>query len=759
MGKRTKSNKSQAKPGRSFFRFLIYTFLLMFVIATVAGAVFLLTYVRDMASDLPSDEEILMHKTSRASIIYDRNGDIIAKLFLENRSPVVLQEISPWMIKATLAAEDSSFYKHPGMKISAILRAFWIDLRHKDVKQGGSTITQQLARNLFLTHERTIERKAKELILALRLERLFSKDRLLEMYLNSIYFGHGAWGIDTASRTYFGKEPSELDIAESSTLAGLIAAPERYTPLRHPERARDRQSYVLRRLEDLGWISEEEARKALEEHIEYKHTPNKAKEYNRAPYFVSNILFSELLPKYGKTTVYKGGLEIHTTLDLRLQEAAIKAVDKLKTEGALIALEPSTGEILAMVGGKNFAESKFNRAVQAYRQPGSAFKPFVYAAAFENGIMPIDHILDAPISFDHQGPDDKVWAPGNYSGKYHGEVTIIEALTHSYNTVSVRTAEMIGIGPVLSMARLTGITSQYLPHDLSASLGSASITPLELATAYSTFANGGKRVSPYSIRYIEDRTGQILESQDPMVADAISARTAVVMRSMLMDVVRAGTGRVCNIPGYEVFGKTGTTNEFMDAWFAGGTPGLVTIVYAGNDDHTTIGNKATGGKIAGPVWKDFMSQAVNILELPKQFDVPPEGELQMVQVCRDTGYLASAGCPAVTIYLPPENIPESICPKHGGDHYLASIDPRAPRVLLLPDDEVLYSKYRQPTGTYGTLPEMDGNVPLADKPVIKENKAPIPPSQQPAPYERDYSSPEQVEQRYQDLLKQYGIND
>jgi penicillin-binding protein 1A len=515
----------------------------------------------------------------------------------------------------------------------------------------------------------------------------------------------------------------------------------------------------LRRLEDLGWISADEAKQALEEQIEYKHTPNKAKEYNRAPYFVSNILFSELLPKYGKTTVYKGGLEVHTTLDLKLQEAAIKAVEKLQTEGALIALDPSTGEILAMVGGKNFSESKFNRAVQAYRQPGSAFKPFVYAAAFENGIMPIDHILDAPISFDHQGPDDKVWAPGNYSGKYHGEVTIIEALTHSYNTVSVRTAEMIGIEPVLSMARRTGITSQYLPHDLSASLGTASITPLELAIAYSTFANGGKRVAPYSIRYIEDRTGQILESQDPMVVDAISARTAVVMRSMLMDVVRAGTGRRCSIPGYEVFGKTGTTNEYMDAWFAGGAPGLVTIVYAGNDDHSTIGNKATGGKIAGPVWKDFMSRAVDILELPKKFDIPPEGELQMVRVCRDTGYLATPGCPGMSIYLPPENIPESTCPKHGGDYYQASIDPRAPRVLLLPDDEALYSKYRQPSGIYDALPEMADNIPVIEQPVIKENKAPIPPSEEPAPYERDYSSPEQVEQRYQDLLKQYGISD
>ncbi|HPI98818.1 MAG TPA: penicillin-binding transpeptidase domain-containing protein, partial [Synergistales bacterium] len=342
----------------------------------------------------------------------------------------------------------------------------------------------------------------------------------------------------------------------------------------------------------------------------YSHTPNRAEKFNLAPHFVTELLFSNLLPKYGKDGVYRGGLSVYTTLDLRLQKAADKAIQKLETEGALICMDPSNGEILAMTGGKDFSTSKFNRAVQAFREPGSAFKPFVYSAALEQGIMPIDHIMDAPISFDHQGPEDKVWAPGNYTGEFHGEVTIIEALSHSYNTVSVRAAHMIGIGPVISMARKMGITSPHLPHDLSASLGSASLTPLELATAYCAFANNGMRVTPLSIRYIEDWSGQILENNEHQVYQAIPQETAVIMRSLLEEVVRDGTGTRCRIPGYEVFGKTGTTNEFMDAWFAGGVPGLVTVVYAGKDDHTSMGNKMTGGVVAGPVWKEFMAQAV-----------------------------------------------------------------------------------------------------------------------------------------------------
>ncbi|MBN1333316.1 MAG: PBP1A family penicillin-binding protein [Synergistales bacterium] len=740
------------KPG--FLKIFLYVLFFIFLGSIALGGAYSYRYIQAVASDLPTEKEILAHQASRASVIYDRNGEIIAKLFLEHRTPVVLSEISPWMIKATLAAEDDSFYKHPGLRIAAILRALWVDLMHKDVKQGGSTITQQLARNLFLTHDRTIERKVKELIIALRLEKMFSKDRILEMYLNTIYFGHGAWGIDTAAHTYFGKSPSELALPEAAMIAGLIAAPNRYSPLNNPENGKVRQFYVLDRLEELGWISAQENEQARNTSLVYSHTPNRAEKFNLAPYFVTELLFSHLLPKYGKEGVYRGGLSIYTTLDIRLQKAADHAIQQLETEGALVCIDPSNGDILAMTGGKDFKTSKFNRAVQAFREPGSAFKPFVYSAALEQGIMPTDHILDAPISFDHQGPEDKVWAPGNYTGEFHGEVTIVEALSHSYNTVSVRTAQMIGIGPVISMARKLGITSPHLPHDLSASLGSASLTPLELATAYCAFANNGMRVTPLSIRYIEDWNGEILENNDHQVYQAIPPETAVIMRSLLKEVVRAGTGTRCRIPGYEVFGKTGTTNEFMDAWFAGGVPGLVTVVYAGKDDHTSMGNKKTGGVVAGPVWKEFMDQAVQILPLQKEFPVPPGLDARQVRICKETGYLATGTCPGVDIYLPQHRIPVSFCPTHGGDHFMADNDPNAPRILLLPEDVELYERFAQ-VGKWDEWTYQPGiNITTITREHAEE--APVVPLE---PYRKDPSPAKDLEQRYQELLKEYGITD
>jgi len=737
-----------------FVRVILYLFLAVILGSIAMGGIVTYSYISDISKDLPSESEMMAHQASRASVIYDRNGEIIAKLFLENRTPVVLQEVSPWVIKATLAAEDDSFYKHPGLRVTAILRALWVDLMHKDVKQGGSTITQQLARNLFLTHERTIERKAKELIIALRLEKMFSKDRILEMYLNTIYFGHGAWGIDTAARTYFGKAPSELTLPEAAMIAGLIAAPNRYSPLNHPENGSTRQHYVLDRLEDLGWITEVEKMEAESTELVYSHTPNKAEKYNHAPYFVTELLFSHLLPKYGKDQVYNGGLSVYTTLDLRLQKAADQAIQQLETEGALVSMDPSNGEILVMTGGKDFKTSKFNRAVQAFRQPGSAFKPFVYSAALENGIMPTDHILDAPISFDHQGPDDEVWAPGNYSGNFHGEVTIVDALSHSYNTVSVRTAQMIGISPVISMARKLGITSPHLPHDLSASLGSASITPLELATAYCAFANNGHRVTPLYIRYIENWNGEILERNEPQVIQAIPPETAVIMRSLLKEVVRDGTGTRCRIPEFEVFGKTGTTNEFMDAWFAGGVPGLITVVYAGRDDHRSMGSKKTGGVVAGPVWKTFMDNAVEVLPLQKTFTLPSGLQAREVRICKDTGYLATDSCPGVNIYLPDHRIPSSYCPEHGGDPYLARTDPNGPRVLLLPDDVELYDRYAQ-TGQWEKWEYQDQEF----TPVFMEEEAEKPETTPGQPYKNDPSPAKDLEERYQDLLKEYGLSD
>ncbi|HCL78620.1 MAG TPA: penicillin-binding protein, partial [Synergistaceae bacterium] len=369
---------------RGFFLTLLFAVLTVAAVASVAVAF----YIYKLSADLPTATEMLAYKTNVASVIYDRNGEMIARLFTENRQPVELKNIAPWIIKATLAAEDSSFYQHRGFRISSIVRSLLENLSNQRVKQGGSTITQQLARNLFLSQERTMERKIKELILAVRMEKLFSKDKIMEMYMNTIYFGHGAWGVDTAARTYFGKPASKVDLAEATILAGLIAAPGRYSPLSNFENSKNRQSYVLDRLVTLGWLDDAERKAAFDEKLEFKHVPNKVQEFNRAPYFVSHILFNELLPKYGADLVYAGGLEVHTTLDLKMQLAAENAMKGLKSQGGIVGLDPETGEILALVGGHDFAKSKFNRATQAFRQPGSSFKPVVYAAAFESGLLP-----------------------------------------------------------------------------------------------------------------------------------------------------------------------------------------------------------------------------------------------------------------------------------------------------------------------------------------------------------------------------------
>ena len=741
-------------------------FLVLLVMAAGIAVVFVFgaLYIKEISEELPTTSQILAHKENVASTVYDRDNEIIARLFTENRRPVQLKDISPWILKCTLAAEDSSFYQHGGIRVTAIGRALMVDILHRGARQGGSTITQQLARNLFLSQEKTIKRKAKEIMLAIRMEQLFSKDKILEMYLNTIYFGHGAWGIETAAKTYFGKESRNLTLSESAVIAGLIAAPERYSPLNNINNAKKRQGYVLGRLVDLGWIDSETKEKAYIEEINLKHVPNKVTEFNKAPYFISHLLINHLLPTYGADLVYSGGMEIYTTIDLDLQEKADNAIKMLKSQGALVALDPLTGEVLALTGGKDFSTSKFNRVTQAYRQPGSAFKPFVFAAALEKGIMPTDHFLDAPLSYDVPG-EEKTWEPGNYGQKFHGEVTVLDALIHSYNTVAVRMADITGVSNIIKMARSTGITSSHLPHDLSIALGTASVTPLEMATAFSTFANGGHVVSPLMIREIRSGNGDVLEFHKPEIREGISPVTATVIRSLMEDAVRAGTGRNALIPGWETFGKTGTTNEYSDAWFAGGVPGLVTIVYAGNDDHKALGRNATGSAIAVPVWKSFMSEAVKVLHLPQAFDIPQGLAVEAVRVCRQTGFLAAPGCSAATLLLPAGSTPTTTCPIHGGDIFACQNDSLAPRLYLLPQDEEHYYTYAKfpdgdiPFSLAGSDIEVKVSSTVEEKSQLSHKpaqKSVIPVGEQ-DPYKDDPSPAQTIEERYQDLLKQYGI--
>ncbi len=763
MGKRKndakpRQSRDSRKPKKtSFFRGFLYLLLSIMAIGIAILAIGLSLYVSKLSKELPTMEDMAEQHPSLATEVYDRHNRLIARLFMENRTWVPLDAISPAMIQAALAAEDGTFYDHGGLNFTAILRALLVDLAHKEVRQGGSTITQQLARNLFLTHEKSIERKAKEAILALRLEKLYSKDEILEMYLNMIYFGHGAWGINAASQNYFGKRPAALSLKEASVIAGLIAAPEYFSPYKSKERARSRQEYVIRRMVELGWATPREANEALGKFPELVRKKSEApKKVNRAPYFVSYILFQHLLPTYGKDQVYRGGLKIYTTLDLELQKQAKYSLGKLKSEGALVAIEPSTGQILSMVGGKDFNTSKFNRAFQAYRQPGSAFKPFVYATAMRQGLRPVDHVLDAPLIFENG------WEPNNYGKEFHGEITLLTALTRSYNVSTVRVAEHVGVGNIIALARGMGISSPHIPHDLSLSLGSASVTPLELAGAYCAFANGGMRVEPYPIREIRSRTGEILEQTGPRLGKALETDVALTVRGMLQEVMRSGTGRYRRIKGYECFGKTGTTNEWSDAWFIGGIPGLVTVVYAGNDDHAPLGNKATGSRIAGPIWKEFMTSAAEITHARTYFGVPAGSDVTNVKVCRDTGFLAAPGCPSVEVLMPKGTVPTETCPLHGTATWaMAESDPEAPQLILADGDDLLLQDYAllahgSPTDETGAFAHMV--LPSLKTPESgSEPSVPATPGQ--SAYEKDPSPVQDVESRYQDLLKEYGLSD
>ncbi len=758
-----KTPRPKRKKRFSILKIIFMTILLVIMLATGAVSAGVAWYVVKLSEDLPSMVELANPRNSLPSIIYDRNGEVVARLFIENRTPKELHEISPELVRAVLAAEDSAFYQHGGIRIGSIMRALWTDVVEGGKVQGASTITQQLARNLFLSHEKSVTRKAKEIIIAMRLEKLFPKDKILELYLNTINFGHGAWGAETAARTYFDKSAKDLDLAQSAILAGLIANPGRYNPLSSLSNAKARQNYVLGRMETLGWITSEQRTTAYNEELEFRSRVNKIEEFNRAPYFVSHLLFNDLLPKYGKDEVYSGGMEIYTTLDVNLQDKAREAINTLNKTvmGALVCIQADTGEVLALVGGKDFKESKFNRATQAIRQPGSSFKPIVYAAAIEEDVMPSDHFLDAPITFKQAGNRNKGWSPHNSGGGYSGEVTLQRALTSSMNTVAVRVAAYIGTDVIVQMARNMGIETKYLPNDLSIALGSASLTPLEMAVAFNCFNSGGKRIVPLMIREIHDRDGNVIEKRQTASEQAMRPETAYAIRSMLQDAVRSGTGKPAAIAKVNTFGKTGTSNDFIDAWFVGGVPGLTTAVYVGRDDHKTMGRKAFGGTMAAPVWKKFMTYAVDELDTPANFDPPPEWvEVSKVSICRTTGYLARKGCPAVPLFFPKGKSPTASCPTHGGSYKAANNDPRGPRLFLVEQDDAYLAKLERQereaakSEAAAAVPEtsvaqQQVTAPATQAAIPQRPNPPAPPRQEPKLSE--------VEQRYRQLLKDYGL--
>ena len=552
--------------------------------------------------------------------IYSADGENIKTFTAYKFEKVSIDDIPDELKKAIIATEDKNFYHHRGFDTFGLLRSLVTNLQAGRLKQGGSTITQQLARILFLSNERTFDRKIKELVIAHRIEKTISKDEILEMYLNSVYLGAGTYGVLSASKTYFDKDLSKLTLAENALLAGLPQAPSIYSPFTNPDAAIKRRNQVLKRMRKMGYITKKEYQKAINEELNLNKKPQ-IYSFNKAPYFVDFVLRELAEIGFDENEISMGGLKIYTTLNYKDQKAADDAINNAlasagltadKTQMALFSFSPTSGKILAYVGGKNYEKSQYDRIVNAIRPPGSSFKPFVYTAALQHGYSVNDIIVDKPVKFNG-------WSPRNYGDKYRGAMPLWQALAVSSNVAAVTLIEKVGIQSVISVARDMGITT-HLHDDLTISLGSNGVKLYDMVIAYGAFANGGFKVQPYAVSRVENSRGVVIyEAMPTKVSKAISYDTAAGMTYMLKKVVEVGTGRAANI-GRQVAGKTGTTDEYRDAWFMGFSPDIVAGVWLGNDDNSRLPG-ITGGVTPARVWANYMRVASS--DYPESvFDYP-----------------------------------------------------------------------------------------------------------------------------------------
>ena len=569
------------------------------MVGLVWGFVAMLAVAAWFAYDLPDIETATALERRPSVTLLDASGRFLSSYGDIYGMPVRIAELPPYLPQAVVAIEDRRFYDHIGLDLLGLGRAAAVNLASGGIRQGGSTITQQLAKNLFLTPERSASRKIKEALLALWLERRFSKDEILELYLNRVYFGAGAYGVDAAARRYFGKPASEVTLWEAATLAGLLRAPSRLAPTRSPTAAAERAGLVLAAMAEVGFIAPEAAREARRSEIAV--TPAGPGD---ARYFIDWVL--EQVEGY--VGFVDRDLLVRTTMDSRLQRLAMSEVNGAfaeagsggPTQAALVAMTPD-GAVRAMVGGRSYGGSQFNRATQALRQPGSAFKLFVYLAALEQGMTPSERFEDAPIRIG-------TWAPENYNGRYFGEVTMREAMARSLNSVAVRAAQRVGPEKIVEVARRLGISSDLRP-DLSLALGTSEVTPLELTGAYAVVANGGNLVRPHGVLEIRDREGTVLYSREPNGGERVLDRDILgQVDDLLKAVIVWGTGQAAQL-SREAGGKTGTTQDYRDAWFVGYSGALVTGIWVGNDDGTPM-KEVTGGKLPARLWREFMQEAL-----------------------------------------------------------------------------------------------------------------------------------------------------
>ena len=582
---------------------LFICLVLMFSVVIIGGSCGYLLAAQNIQTDLPDIQP------AYTTHIYDIKGNEIATVHTEeDREPAKIDKIPTNLKNAFLAVEDVRFYQHIGIDFRGVMRALWENIRHRSVTEGGSTITQQLARNAYLSQEQSYQRKIQEMFLALKIEHRHTKDEILELYLNQIYFGQGAYGVQAAAKTYFGKNVEDLDLNECAMLAGIPKSPNYYSPLNNLKAAQERKSTVLKQMVKYGYISASTADATAKEEL---HLAKPAPKVGKANYFVDYVI-QTMIDKYGADAVYKGGLQIYTTLDMEMQQKAEEALKNLpemqavngvqQPQGALVAIDPATGYIKAMVGGRG--TDMFNRAALAERQPGSAFKPFVFAVALESGYTPDTIVADTP--FTKYG-----WNPQNYDRSFYGSVPLSSVCAQSLNVATVRIADDVGIDNVIKCAKDLGISTLVMEGEkndvnLSTALGGITrgVTPLELTSAYCAFPNKGMYVKHTAVAKVLDRDGNVLETAPLPGKRVLKEETAASLNSMLRGVVAGGTGTAANING-DVAGKTGTTSEYHDAWFVGYMPDLVVGVWIGCDDNQRMGTM-TGGTTPANIWTIFM---------------------------------------------------------------------------------------------------------------------------------------------------------
>jgi penicillin-binding protein 1A len=640
--------------------------------------------ISDFIDDLPSIRQLENYTPNLSTKIYDKDNNLIAELFTERRALTTINDIPANLQNALISIEDNDFFKHYGISIKGIIRAFLRVLLKGRATEGGSTITQQLAKTIFLAREKTIIRKIKEVLLSIQLEKNYSKNEILQFYINQIYFGSGAHGVQAAAKIYFNKDVKDLNLTECTMLAAIPKSPNYYSPFKNAKAAFLRRNLVLSRMRQLGYITQVQEKEAIKTPLPVQDSSLKEE---KGHYFVETLRLI-LEPKYGTNVLFKDGLSIYTTLDMQAQTAAEKVIEEslsdfdkgkavffektkqmpVKAQGALIAVDPKNGAIRAIVGGRSFKESQFNRATQAKRQAGSAFKPFVYLTAIQQGFTPASTLEDKPLVFvynkgfwnlvsrdityleiiaENVCEDDlintnKVWSPKNYGKKFRGKVTLRTALVLSINTCAVELIMKTTPVKVIETAKNLGITTPLI-NSYSLALGASDVILEQIVSAFAVFASGGIKTTPYIITRIADKDGKVLEENIPEQKEVLSPQVCFILTNMLKAVVEKGSGWYAKNLGRPCAGKTGTTNNGSDAWFIGYTPQLVAGVWIGYDNRSIpLGDKVTGGGLACPIWTKFMKKA---LEGKPILDFKQPDGIEWALIDPSTGLLALSKTP------------------------------------------------------------------------------------------------------------------